>query len=41
MQKKIDTSKAPGALGPYSQAVEIEIWSILPASWAFAPRAAS
>ena len=24
MQKKIDTSKAPGALGPYSQAVEID-----------------
>ena len=24
MQKKINTDKAPGALGPYSQAVEIE-----------------
>ena len=24
MQKKINTSKAPGALGPYSQAVEID-----------------
>ena len=24
MQKKIDTSKAPGVLGPYSQAVEID-----------------
>ena len=24
MQKKLNTSKAPGALGPYSQAVEID-----------------
>ena len=24
MQKKINTDKAPGALGPYSQAVEID-----------------
>lgn len=24
MQKKINTAKAPGAIGPYSQAVEIE-----------------
>ncbi len=24
MQKKINTTKAPGAIGPYSQAVEIE-----------------
>lgn len=24
MQKKVNTSKAPGALGPYSQAVEID-----------------
>ena len=25
MQKKINTDKAPGALGPSSQAVEIEV----------------